>query len=226
VGTWIVAILLLGAAGAAAILWISFSGRRGGAPAPRPRETEPADEDELDQRLLSIESKIRDLDLLRAALVGSAGEFDVRGVVEKQDAILSYLRGYHDKYQGLLLARMAAERLRELASAELGVEAEILGIAELKKAVQQRYVYMRERSPGGIHEELDRRKEEADRRIDSALREIVIVATNRIIASESPLSRDRRPGPDRAEALVAEGGESEASLNREYDRFLSEIELS
>ncbi|HET7839217.1 MAG TPA: hypothetical protein VFL04_05615 [Rectinemataceae bacterium] len=224
-GSLIIAILVLGSLSVGAVVLAGYLSRS--SQADRARLSPPEEEEDgLEQRLLSIEGKIRDLAMLRKVLGEVSSEVDVHSIVEKQDGILSYLSAYHDKYSGLVLMRQVGERLKGLLSGELGVEAKVQGIVELKKEAQQRYLYLRERSVASAHDDLDRRKLEADRHLDAVLRDLVVVETNRIIASESPLTRIEGIERDEGAIFEAEGTESEAELNREYDRFISEIELA
>ncbi len=223
-GSLILAVLVLGCLSVAAVVLAGYMSNTVKTGARRPRQIE--EDDGPEQRLQSIEGKIRDLAMLRKVLGEVSSEVDVHSIVDKQDGILSYLGNYHDKYSGLVLVKQVGERLRELLASDLGIEAKVQGIVELKKETETRYLHLRERPVATAHEDLDRRKLETDRSLDAILRDLVILETNRIIASESPLTRVEGIEREEGSILSAEGSASEEELNREYDRFISEIELA
>jgi hypothetical protein len=221
---WILVPLALGAAIAALVLWASRPGRLGKAGSPAV-EGAPGGDIDLEQRILSIEKKIEDLATLRKVVEDGAGG-DLGEILVKQDRIAEYLVDYHDRYQGLILERTFIEGAEALLSGGLEPVMLAQGIAELRKEIRQRHQYLRAKPYSTSHRHLDARLAEIDTKLESLLRRVVVEATNQIIASESPLSRVSGIPKEQAEVLVGDGKASEEKLNREYDRFLSEIELS
>jgi|GEM_PF-3479061 len=222
----LILLLVLGVVAVASVLWASLAGggRAGG-------KTQDAglgrgEVYELEQRILSIERKINDLTMLGKALEEAANGLEIRGVIEKQENLRNYLIDYCEKYRALLLKKHFTERASVFLAADLSAEARVQGVIELKKDMNEEYRTLLEKSYSDSHVYLDAQKGEIDAASDALLREVVIAATNQIIASESPLSERLSIQEGTAEQLFANGKAGEEELNREYDRFLTEIELS
>ncbi|HTX73877.1 MAG TPA: hypothetical protein VMC79_13685, partial [Rectinemataceae bacterium] len=146
--------------------------------------------------------------------------------IQKQQKIRSYLIDYFEKYRALLYKKHFTERAGMLLASDLGVEARVQAVIQLKKDMDEEYRALREKSFSDDHAYLDTQKRQIDAMSDRLLRDIVIAATNQIIASESPLSERFSVQEGSTEQFVADGRAGEEDLNREYDRFLTEIELS
>ncbi|HUW39687.1 MAG TPA: hypothetical protein VMV90_01655 [Rectinemataceae bacterium] len=223
---WLILLLLLGAAAVAAVLWASLSGRTSVELKSREGGELRGESYELEQRILSIERKINDLAMLGKALADAAGGVEIRGIVDKQEKIRSYLIDYHEKYCSLLFRKHFIERAGYILGAELSAQARVEGVIELHKDMAAEYESLLEKSFSDTHEYLEAQKREIDALSDALLRDIVVAATNQIVASESPITERMNVRERSGEQLVADSKAGEEALNREYDRFLNEIELS
>ena len=145
--------------------------------------------------------------------------------MDKQEKIRNYLIDYHEKYCSLLFRKHFTERAGYILGADLSAQARVEGVIELRKDMGEEYDALIEKSFSESHEYIDAQKREIDALSDALLREIVVAATDQIVASESPIT-ERMNVQERGggRQLVADGSAGEEALNREYDRFLTEIE--
>ncbi|MDA8426415.1 MAG: hypothetical protein M0Z80_09790 [Treponema sp.] len=223
---WLILLLLLGAAAVAAVLWASLTGRSPVEVQGHDARQLHGESYELEQRILSIERKINDLAMLGQVLEDAADGVEIRGIVDKQEKIRSYLIDYHEKYCSLLFRKRFTERAGYILGAELSAQARVEGVIELKKDMGEEYKALLVKSYSETHEYIDAQKREIDALSDALLRDIVVAATNQIVASESPITERMNVQESKGGQLVADGKAGEEALNREYDRFLTEIELS
>jgi hypothetical protein len=223
---WLILLLLLGAAAVAAVLWASLTGRSTAGSKGRDSRQIRGESLELEQRILSIERKINDLAMLGKVLEAASGGVEIRGIVDKQEKIRNYLIDYHEKYCSLLFRKQFTERAGYILGADLSAQARVEGVIELRKDMGEEYRAFIEKSFSATHEYIDAQKREIDALSDALLRDIVVAATNQIVASESPITERMNVQERTSGSLVADGSAGEEALNREYDRFLTEIELS
>lgn len=223
---WLILLLLLGAAAVAAVLWASLTGRQPVEARNRENRQLRGESFELEQRIVSIERKINDLTMLGKVLEDASDGVEIRDIVDKQEKIRTYLIDYHEKYCSLLFRKRFTERAGYIFGAEMSAQARVEGVIELKKEMAEEYASLLEKTFSEKHEYLDAQKSEIDALSDALLRDIVVAATNQIIASESPISERLKLQERSGGQLVAEGKVGLEALNREYDRFINEIELS
>lgn len=203
----------------AVILWEHHRNQGGGGRREPAYEVNQA---EIESRIREIYQKAEMLDKLYVIAKSHTDDADISELVNKQVSIIHYLMDYSDKYEAQLL-KLEWQKIRSGSMSLPAIDA----FDELQALLLGRYNDIRALSKATNHAMLDAQYESLRSAIEGNIKSALIQQTRSIIANESPLQQ--RFGLVEPEAL--HGNSSSVileidALNKEYDRFIAEMDLS
>jgi len=174
-------------------------------------------------RLAAVEGKIGQISRL-IDLTERSGGADSGELLERQRLFLRYLVDYADKYSALALRRMYRDELDWILSLmdDATWMERIEAFRERMKMVHDDFA---SRGYFGTHPILDLAFEDISRDFDDTTRKLLSAQTGRLIEGESPIT-EAATLRLHAEGRPAIFDADFSDLDRAFDRFVAELELS
>jgi hypothetical protein len=173
------------------------------------------------QKIISISNKINETEKLKKYAILQSNDETMNTLIEKQTVFICYLYEYIDKYQSKLLileSKIALENMKDKNSVE--------ELDEIQNLIIRRWREIKNSSPKSIHTEIDSQCGNLKVFFDSMIRDRLISATQEVISSESPVQQiSDLKIKNNIHDLFSTKNIDLTSLDKEYDRFIAELDI-